>query len=123
MKLYVGNLSYTTTEDTLRENFSNYGEVVSVTIMKDRYTEQSKGFAFVEMANDTMGERGIGGMNGKTVDGRRLRVSPAVEKARKPVQRERKSDWRPDHSYRTEKPAAHERKAGPARSSSSSEEY
>lgn len=80
MKLYVGNLSYSTTEDTLREAFSNYGDVVSVTIMKDRFTEQSKGFGFVEMATDIMGERGIGGMNGKTIDGRRLRVSEAVEK-------------------------------------------
>jgi RNA recognition motif-containing protein len=80
MKLYVGNLSYTTTEETLREKFSNYGEVLSVQIMKDKFTEQSRGFAFVEMADDIMGERGIGGMNGKDVDGRRIRVSAAVDK-------------------------------------------
>ncbi|WP_407427200.1 RNA recognition motif domain-containing protein [Treponema sp.] len=80
MKLYIGNLSFSTTEDTLREAFSNYGEVVSVQIIKDKFTEQSKGFGFVEMASDIMGERGIGGMNGKTVDGRRIRVSEAVEK-------------------------------------------
>ena len=80
MKLYVGNLSYTTTEDTLREAFSNYGDVVSVSIIKDRFTGQSKGFGFVEMQNDIMGERGIGGMNGKDIDGRRLRVSVAVDK-------------------------------------------
>ena len=84
MRLYVGNLSYTTTEDTLRESFSNYGEVVSVTIMKDKFTEQSKGFGFVEMASEIMGERAIGGMNGKDVDGRRLRVSEAVEKPSRP---------------------------------------
>ena len=83
MKLYVGNLSYTTTEDTLREAFSNYGEVVSVQIMKDKFTEQSKGFGFVEMENDIMGERGIGGMNGKSVDGRRIRVSVAVDKPKR----------------------------------------
>ena len=80
MKLYVGNLSYETTEDTLREAFSNYGHVVSVRIMRDRYTEQSKGFAFVEMGTEIQGERGIGGMNGKMLDGRRLRVSVAVDK-------------------------------------------
>lgn len=82
MRLYVGNLSYSTTEETLREAFSNYGEVVSVQIIKDRFTEQSKGFGFVEMASEIMGERGIGGMNGKTVDGRRIRVTEAVDKPR-----------------------------------------
>ncbi|MBB5226055.1 RNA-binding protein [Treponema ruminis] len=80
MRLYVGNLSYTTTEDKLRESFSNYGDVVSVQVMKDKFTEQSKGFGFVEMGSDVMGERAIGGMNGKDIDGRRIRVSEAVEK-------------------------------------------
>lgn len=80
MKLYAGNLSYTTTEDSLREAFSNYGTVVSVTIMMNKVTGQSKGFGFIEMETDIMGERAIGGMNGKDVDGRRIRVSEAVEK-------------------------------------------
>lgn len=92
MKLYVGNLSYNTTEDTLRERFSNYGDVVSVQIMKDRFTQQSKGFAFVEMATDIMGERGIGGMNGKEVDGRRIRVTVAVEKSERSAGGKRFSD-------------------------------
>ena len=70
MKLYVGNLSYETTEDTLREAFSNYGDVISVHIMRDRFTEQSKGFAFIEMGTELQSERAIGGMNGKAVDGR-----------------------------------------------------
>lgn len=80
MRLYVGNLSYDTTEDTLRELFSNYGKVISVSVIRDSYTGDSRGFGFVDMGTDTMGERGIGGMNGKTVDGRRLRVMKAVEK-------------------------------------------
>ncbi|WP_367268332.1 hypothetical protein [uncultured Treponema sp.] len=92
MKLYVGNLSYNTTEDTLRECFSNYGDVVSVQIMKDRFTQQSKGFAFVEMATEIMGERGIGGMNGKEVDGRRIRVTVAVEKGFRPAGERKFSD-------------------------------
>lgn len=83
MRLYVGNLSYTTTEDTLREAFSNYGNVLSVQVMKDKFTEQSKGFGFVEMETDIMGERAIGGMNGKDVDGRRIRVSEAVDKPKR----------------------------------------
>lgn len=83
MRLYVGNLSYTTTEDTLREAFSNYGDVISVTVMKDKFTEQSKGFGFIEMGTEIMGERAIGGMNGKDLDGRRIRVSEAVEKPKR----------------------------------------
>ena len=83
MRLYVGNLSYTTTEDTLREAFSNYGDVTSVTVMKDKFTEQSKGFGFIEMDTDIMGERAIGGMNGKDIDGRRIRVSVAVERPKR----------------------------------------
>ncbi len=79
MKLYVGNLSYDTVEDTLKDLFSNYGEVISVKVMKDKFTQMSKGFAFVEMSDETY-ERAIGGTNGKDVDGRRIRVTEAVEK-------------------------------------------
>lgn len=102
MRLYVGNLSYSTTEETLREAFSNYGEVVSVEIMKDRFTEQSKGFGFVEMENDQMGERGIGGMNGKNVDGRRIRVSEAVDKKdfKKRDFSDGSRDWRDERNDR-----------------------
>lgn len=82
MKLYVGNLSYDTTEDTLKTLFSNYADVASVSIAKDRFTQQSKGFGFVEIEDETKAQRAIGGMNGKDVDGRRIRVSEAVEKTR-----------------------------------------
>lgn len=80
MRLYVGNLSYTTTEETLREAFSNYGDVISVLIMKDKFTEASRGFGFIEMGTEIQSERAIGGMNGKSVDGRRIRVSEAVDR-------------------------------------------
>ena len=83
MKLYVGNLSYSTTEDTLREAFSNYGDVISVSITKDKFTGASKGFGFVEMGTDLQSERAIGGMNGKAVDDRRIRVSEAVDKPKR----------------------------------------
>ena len=101
MKLYIGNLSYTTTEDTLREAFSNYGDVVSVFITKDKFTEQSKGFGFIEMGTEQQGERAIGGMNGKDVDGRRLRVSVAVEKKRSSEAARRYTD---DNGERSERP-------------------
>lgn len=83
MKLYVGNLSYSTTEETLKTLFSNYADVASVEIMRDRFTQQSKGFGFVEIEDEIKAQRAIGGMNGKDVDGRRLRVSEAVEKPRR----------------------------------------
>lgn len=82
MKLYIGNLSYNTTEETLKTLFSNYAEVASVTIMKDKFTEQSKGFGFIEIEDEIKAQRAIGGMNGKDVDGRRIRVSEAVDKPR-----------------------------------------
>ncbi len=83
MKLYVGNLSYSTTEDTLRTLFSNYADVVSVKIKEDEYTGQSKGFGFIEVEDEIKAQRAIGGMNGKDVDGRRIRVSEAVENPRR----------------------------------------
>lgn len=82
MKLYVGNLSYNTTEETLKTLFSNYADVASVQIMRDRFTQQSKGFGFIEIEDEIKAQRAIGGMNGKEVDGRRIRVSEAVEKPR-----------------------------------------
>lgn len=82
MRLYVGNLSYSTTEETLKTLFSNYADVASVSIAKDRFTQQSKGFGFIEIEDEIKAQRAIGGMNGKDVDGRRIRVSEAVEKPR-----------------------------------------
>jgi RNA recognition motif-containing protein len=81
-KIYVGNLNYATTEDTLSSLFAQYGEVVSSVIIKDRYTEQSKGFGFIEMADDAAADAAIATLNGKEVDGRRVRVNVAEEKPR-----------------------------------------
>jgi RNA recognition motif-containing protein len=83
-KIYVGNLNYATTEDTLSSLFSQYGEVVSTTIIKDRYTGQSKGFGFVEMADDAAADAAITTLNGNEVDGRRVRVNVAEDKPRRP---------------------------------------
>ena len=77
MNIYVGNLNWQTTETGLQAAFEEYGEVSSVTIIKDRYTGQSRGFGFVEMPNDTEGQAAIAGMNGKDVDGRPLKVDQA----------------------------------------------
>jgi cold-inducible RNA-binding protein len=76
-KLYVGNLNYQTTEDTLRELFSELGEVESVSVITDRYTGRSKGFAFVEMSTDSAAQEAISALNGKMVDDRELNVAEA----------------------------------------------
>jgi RNA recognition motif-containing protein len=80
MNLYVGNLSYETSADTLRTLFAEYGEVESVNLITDRYTGRSRGFAFVEMATDEAGQEAMRGLNGKDVDGRELRVDKAKPK-------------------------------------------
>lgn len=76
-KLYVGNLSYTTTEDSLQSAFAAFGTVVSVAIIKDKFSGRSKGFGFVEMSTDEEAAAAIDGMNGKEVDGRALTVNEA----------------------------------------------
>lgn len=76
-KLYVGNMNYRTTEDGLRAHFSPYGEIVSVNIIFDRQTGQSKGFGFVEMENGDAAQAAIEALNDKELDGRRLRVNVA----------------------------------------------
>jgi len=76
-KLYVGNLSYNTTEDNLRELFMQAGGVVSVALIKDRYSGQSKGFAFVEMSSQADMQKAISMFNGHTLDDRQLTVNVA----------------------------------------------
>jgi RNA recognition motif-containing protein len=65
--IYVGNLSYDTTEDTLRTLFAEYGEVEAVRVITDRYTGRSKGFGFVEIATEEAAQEAIGALNGKSV--------------------------------------------------------
>lgn len=81
-KIYVGNLSYATGDDALSEAFSRYGEVLSATVITDRVSGLSRGFGFVEMADEAAAGEAISAMNGKELDGRRLRVSVAEERSR-----------------------------------------
>jgi len=76
-KLYVGGLSYDTTEATLKEAFSAAGTVESATIIIDKMTNRSKGFGFVEMATDEEAQKAIETLNGKELDGRTLTVNEA----------------------------------------------
>ena len=76
-RIYVGNLPYSATNDQLAELFSQYGEVAEATVVMDRGTGQSKGFAFVEMGSDREAQAAMEAMNGKTLDGRQIKVNEA----------------------------------------------
>lgn len=80
-KLYVGNLSYTTTSDSLRAAFSKAGNVVAADVIMDRQTNRSRGFGFVEMATEEDAKKAIEMYNGKDLDGRNVRVNVAQPKA------------------------------------------
>ncbi|MBE0699747.1 MAG: RNA-binding protein, partial [Anaerolineaceae bacterium] len=77
MNIYVGNLSFTASEDEIRQAFAAYGTVAAVSIIKDHETGQSRGFAFVEMPNADEGNAAINNMNGKPLKGRALKVNEA----------------------------------------------
>jgi RNA recognition motif-containing protein len=80
MKLYVGNLLYTTTENDLRELFQSHGTLESVAVITDRDTGQSKGFGFVEFANDNEAKSAISALSGQQYGGRALTVNEARPK-------------------------------------------
>lgn len=78
--IFVGNLSFNTNEDELRQMFEAYGQVDRVSIMTDRDTGRSRGFGFVEMASNEDGEKAIAGLNGSQTGGRTLNVNEARPK-------------------------------------------
>ena len=79
--IYVGNLSFGTTEEGIRSLFRNYGTVARVNICTDRETGQPRGFGFVEMDDDGEGQKAIAALNGSDLEGRTLNVSEARPKA------------------------------------------
>ena len=79
-KLYVGNLSFSTTEQDLEELFSQSGQVQSASVVTDRDTGRSRGFGFVEMATNEEAQAAIQALNGQQVDGREIRVNEAQPK-------------------------------------------
>ena len=76
-KLYVGNLSFKTTEQGLSEAFAQYGQVSRATIVTDRDTGRARGFAFVEMGSESEAQAAIDGLNGQSLDGRQIQVNVA----------------------------------------------
>ncbi len=77
MNLYIGNLSYETTDNDLRAAFEVFGEVTNVNILTDKYSGKPRGFGFVEMAKKEEAEAAINGLNGKEINGRAINVSEA----------------------------------------------
>ena len=80
MNIYVGNISYSSTEEDLTNIFAEYGTVNSVKIIINKHTGRSKGFGFVEMADSAEGQKAVENLDGFEIDGRSLRVDPANER-------------------------------------------
>lgn len=87
MRLYVGNLAYTTTRDGLDQAFSQYGEVTDAFVVMDRDTGRSKGFGFVEMPNDSEARTAMSSLDGSDLDGRQIRVNEATPQENRPPRR------------------------------------
>jgi len=85
MNIYVGNLPYSTTEDDLRDAFAAFGEVSSVNLITDKFTGQSKGFGFVEMADNGSADAAIKGLNETAMGGRNIKVNQAKPRAERPA--------------------------------------
>ena len=81
MNIYIGNLSFDTTEDHLRQAFEGYGEVSTVKVITDRDSGRPRGFAFVEMSSKDEAIAAISGLNGQELDGRELNVNEAKPRA------------------------------------------
>lgn len=80
MNIYVGNLSHEASEDDMRQAFEAFGQVTSATIIKDKFSGESRGFGFVEMPTKTEAQAAITGLNGQDLKGRALKVSEARPK-------------------------------------------
>jgi RNA recognition motif-containing protein len=84
MRIYVGNLKYSVTDDTLRDMFSEFGDVASADVIKDKFSGQSKGFGFVDMPNQSEAEDAIQALNDSMQDGRKLTVNEARPRSERP---------------------------------------
>lgn len=89
MKLYVGNLPYSVTEDDLKETFSEFGDLGEVTVITDKFSGQSKGFGFVEMPNNSEADAAIKALNESNYKGRNIKVNEARPRGDRPQRRQR----------------------------------
>jgi RNA recognition motif-containing protein len=81
MNIYIGNLSYNVTEETIRQAFESFGQVTSARIIKDKYSGQSRGFGFVEMSLQSQAQTAIKSLNGKDLLGKQISVNEARPRA------------------------------------------
>jgi RNA recognition motif-containing protein len=84
MNIYIGNLAYSVTEDDLKEAFRAYGDVTSANLITDKFSGQSKGFAFLEMANNAEADIAIKSLNGTALKGRNIKVNQALPRDGRP---------------------------------------
>jgi RNA recognition motif-containing protein len=87
MNIYIGNLSFNTTEDTLKAMFADFGDVESVKVIKDRFSGKPKGFGFIEMPDNSEADQAIKALNGNRIDGNHIKVKPADSGAKKKKKR------------------------------------
>jgi len=102
MNIYVGNLHYNVDEEDLRGIFEEYGEVSSVKLITDKFTNKSKGFAFVEMGNNEAGQAAIAALNEAELEGRNMKVNEARERSdddRKKTSKGPQSNFRRNERY------------------------
>lgn len=90
MNMYVGNLSFSVSEDDLKEVFSEFGEIKSIKIIKDRYSGQSKGFGFVDMPSNSEADKAIKALNGSQMKGQAIKVNQANPQGSRSAKRSRR---------------------------------
>jgi len=95
MKVYVGNLPFSVDDEKMKELFSSYGEVEEATVIKDKFSNRSKGFGFVTFKEDAAAKKAISEMNDKEIEGRKLKVNEA-----KPMDPDRPRPPRRDFNQR-----------------------
>ena len=83
MNIYIGNLAYQTTEETLKNIFAEFGDIENAKVIKDRVSGMSKGYGFIEMPSNSEADQAIKALNGKFIDGRNIKVNPADSGRRK----------------------------------------
>jgi RNA recognition motif-containing protein len=84
MRIYVGNLPYSVTDDELRQTFAEFGELASAEVIKDKFSGQSKGFGFVDMPNNSEADQAIKALNDQPLKGRKLTVNEARPRPERP---------------------------------------